>query len=65
MRPKKCLYCELEVPGGLKYMEHVDYCGSKTRKCAECNQNVALKEFEEHIINGRCQFMKEVEAGKA
>ena len=58
------MFCELSVAGD-KILEHQDYCGSKTRKCPECNQNITMREFEEHKYNGKCNFLKEIEQGKA
>ena len=31
----------------------------------ECNSNVTLKEWSTHKESGKCQFMKELEQGKA
>lgn len=39
---------------GDKYNEHIDYCGSKTQKCPECNQNIPMKELGEHKPTGKC-----------
>lgn len=46
-------------------MEHTDVCGSKTRQCFECKQFITLRDLEMHEIDGKCNFYKELEAGKA
>ena len=50
---------------GDKLSEHEGYCGSKTRKCNLCNQNITLREFEAHKVDGTCKFYQEVESDKA
>ncbi|CDW91546.1 UNKNOWN [Stylonychia lemnae] len=62
MRPKQCLYCEMNL-GGEKYLEHLNYCGSKTKRCDLCKQNVQNKDLTEHE-DGQCKFYQEIEKQK-
>ena len=59
MKTKECKYCEQTIPF-LKYENHVYMCGSKTKKCFECNRNVCHKDFDSHSKYGECQaFIEE------
>ena len=54
MRPKECPYCETNFSVE-KFEEHVDYCGSKTKKCEACGANVITRERIKHITGGQCE----------
>ncbi len=53
MKPRECDYCE-SVINFDKYGEHVDYCGSKTKKCVGCGANVMARELVIHMTGGQC-----------
>ena len=59
MKPRSCPYCE-RMCSFQEFDSHVDFCGSKTKKCTECGSNVLAKEMDLHIVNGQCQRNKEV-----
>jgi hypothetical protein len=42
------------------YERHINYCGSKTKKCPVCSHNVCLKDEDMHTLGGECQaFIEE------
>lgn len=49
-----CQYCELELPFS-ELTSHVEYCGSRTEKCDNCDRFVQKKDFEMHTDTG-CQY---------
>jgi hypothetical protein len=59
MRPKPCRYCEQENVKYQDYEKHIAYCGSKTKKCMECQRNVCLKDWDMHENGGECQAFRE------
>ncbi|KAJ8042819.1 TRAF-type zinc finger domain-containing protein 1 [Holothuria leucospilota] len=54
LRIVKCEYCELDLPFE-KLVEHSDFCGSRTEKCAKCNKFVKLRDQVIHDLN-ECQI---------
>ena len=58
MKPKECKYCEQSIKFE-DFEKHVNYCGSKTKKCLECGRNVCLKDEDSHQYGGECEAFKE------
>lgn len=46
-RKANCIYCELSLDFD-KIQEHIDFCGSRTEKCAKCNQYIQFKDKYKH-----------------
>lgn len=63
MRPQPCRYCEQTISFN-DFEKHVNFCGSKTKKCMECNRNVCLKDQDSHIYGGECAAYKEEDKKK-
>lgn len=55
-RPISCLYCDLELPSD-EMIDHADYCGTRTEKCAECGEFVMLKYTQLHLDSNH-KFLK-------
>ena len=63
MKPKECRYCEQTIEFE-KYDQHVGYCGSRTKKCMQCNRNVCLKDEDSHQYGGECEAFREEDIAK-
>lgn len=59
MKPVPCPYCE-RLCGFNEKDQHIEYCGSKTKKCEMCQQNVCNKDFDIHYSSGQCQQNMEI-----
>jgi len=58
MKPKLCHYCEQTIDFE-RFDQHINYCGSRTKKCDECGHNVCLKDLDGHKFGGECEAFKE------
>lgn len=54
MKPKDCKYCEQTIKYA-EYEKHINYCGSKTKKCTTCARNVCNKDLDTHDYGGECK----------
>eukprot|EP00347_Sterkiella_histriomuscorum_P000644 403375053 len=61
MKPKECKYCELIMPQGPKYDDHIVFCGSKTQKCPDCGSQIRNSEMRAHKISDTCSVIKEMQ----
>jgi hypothetical protein len=63
MKPRECKYCEQSFKF-TEFDSHVGYCGTKTKKCFECQRNVCHKDMDSHKTGGECQVYQDEDARK-
>ena len=55
-QPSGCKYCD-EKLAPLQLLQHIQICGSKTDKCADCGEFVKRTEKREHKSEGFCDII--------